>query len=386
MQQGASPVIGIIGGGQLGRMFIEEALRYHVNCIILDNDPEAPAALIAHQHITGSINDAKAIYQLASHCDILTYEIEHIFVEALDEIERSGKKVYPSAQVLRTIQDKGLQKTFYQKHGIATSDFVLVSNPEEWLQAVRQKGWSRFAAKSCRDGYDGKGVRLMHINELNDKGSIPFSGLTVLEAMVECEKEISVIVAVDFEGHAVCFPSVEMQFDPQANLVTYLFSPALLSTEQEKAAQNLALNTAKAFRSPGLFAVEMFLDKEGNFLVNETAPRPHNSGHHTIEACYTSQYEQLLRILMHLPLGSTKLLKHAAMLNVLGDTGFSGQYFLDNEKEILSTEGVYIHLYGKKISKPKRKLGHITILADDAVSLQQKVAYIQPLIQIKSKL
>jgi 5-(carboxyamino)imidazole ribonucleotide synthase len=223
----------------------------------------------------------------------------------------------------------------------------------------------------------------MDAKDLNDVSTIPFNGRTVLEEFIECQKEISVIVGVDVHGHTICFPSVEMQFDPQANLVTYLFSPALLTTEQEYAAQSLAIQTAKAFNSPGLFAVEMFLNKAGNLLVNETAPRPHNSGHHTIEACYSSQYEQLLRILLHLPLGSTELLKHAAMINVLGDTGFSGPYYLDNEADILSIEGVYIHLYGKKISKPKRKLGHITILADDTASLKQKVEQIQPLIQIK---
>jgi 5-(carboxyamino)imidazole ribonucleotide synthase len=383
MQQGKLPVIGIIGGGQLGRMFIEEALRYNVQCVILDNDSNAPAALIAHKHIRGSINNREAIHQLAASCDILTYEIEHIFVEALDEIERSGKKVFPTAQVLRTIQDKGLQKQFYLAHGIATPDFVIVSHPKEWAEVVSNKGWSRFVAKSCRDGYDGKGVHLMHASELSDISRIPFSSETVLEAFVECAKEISVIVACDISGNAICYPAVEMEFDPHANLVTYLFAPANLNDSQEAAANQLALQTAKAFNSPGLFAVEMFLDKEGNFWVNETAPRPHNSGHHTIEACYTSQYEQLLRILLGMPLGSAALIKHAAMINILGDTNFTGPYYLDNEAEILQTEGVYIHLYGKNISKPKRKLGHITILADDALSLKEKVNRIKPLIQIK---
>lgn len=386
MQHSKLPVIGIIGGGQLGRMFIEEALRYNIKCIILDNDSDAPASLIAHQHIKGSITDANAIHQLADACDILTYEIEHIFVEALDEIERSGKKVYPSAQVLRIIQDKGKQKQFYREHNIATSDFVIVSKPEEWKQAIQQKGWSRFVAKSCREGYDGKGVQLMQADDLKDVSTIPFPNETVLEAFVACEKEISVIVACDVQGNAVCFPAVEMEFDPQANLVTYLFAPARLSETQVEKANRLALQTAKSFGSPGLFAVEMFMDKEGHFLVNETAPRPHNSGHHTIEGCYTSQYEQLLRVLLHMPLGSTALLKHSAMINILGDVSFSGPYYLANEAEILKEEGVYIHLYGKSISKPKRKLGHITILADDEQALKEKVNRINPLIQIKPAL
>ncbi len=383
MQSNKLPIIGIIGGGQLGRMFIEEALRYNVNCIILDKDEEAPASLIAHQHIQGSITSAEAIYQLSGQCDIMTYEIEHIYVEALDEIEHSGKRVYPSASVLRTIQDKGTQKKFYKTHHIATPEFVIVHNPEEWKQAVEQKGWTQFAAKSCREGYDGKGVKLMHIQELDNIDQIPFRKDTVLEALVDLEKEISVIIAVDFEGNTRCFPSIEMQFDAQANLVTHLFSPANLSKSQEMHAQELAMQTAKAFKSPGLYAVEMFLDKEGKFWVNETAPRPHNSGHHTIEACYTSQYEQLLRILLHLPLGSTKLLKHAAMLNILGDDSFTGTYYLENHDVLLREEGVYVHLYGKKESKPKRKLGHITILADDADQLRSKVEYIQPFIKIK---
>lgn len=377
------PVIGIIGGGQLGRMFIEEALRYNVSCVVLDSDPDAPAARLAQHQIQASITDAEAIHQLAAQCDVITYEIEHVFVDALEELEQLGKTVYPSAGALRIIQDKTKQKAFYRSHDIATSDFVLVNEPTAWLPAVRNKDWTKFVAKSGTDGYDGKGVQLMHVDDLLDPSAIPFNGAVVLEEFIVCEKEISVIVAVDASGNTCCYPAVEMQFDAKANLVTYLFSPAALSAQQHEEARALALKTALALNSPGIFAVEMFLDKAGHFLVNETAPRPHNSGHHTIEACYTSQYEQLLRILLHAPLGSTNLIKPAAMINILGDESFSGPYELANESEILRTEGVYIHMYGKKTAKPNRKLGHITILADNQQALIAKTTYIQSLIQIK---
>ena len=380
----ATPVIGIIGGGQLGRMFIEEALRYNVTCVILDADKEAPAALVADKHILGSITDRDALLKLAAACDLMTYEIEHIFTEALEAIEASGKIVIPSANVLTIIQDKGKQKNFYKQHGIATSDYVVVKSPEEWLNAVQQRGWEKFVAKSCKDGYDGKGVALMSTKALKESQSnIPFETDTVLEQFIVNAKEISVIVAIDQKGNTASYPAVEMEFDPDANLVKYLFCPAAISNNIASQAEALALKTVKAFGSAGLYAVEMFIDEAQTLFVNEVAPRTHNSGHHTIEACYTSQYEQLLRILMGFPLGSTKLIKPAAMINVLGDKSFSGPYKIKNYEKLLAMPGVYIHMYGKKTSKPMRKLGHVTILSDDERQLRMKVEAIMPLIGVE---
>lgn len=380
----ATPVIGIVGGGQLGRMFIEEALRYNVKCVILDADENAPAALVADQHILGSITDRDALHKLAAACDVMTYEIEHIFTEALEEMQASGKTVIPSASVLNIIQDKGKQKDFYKQHGIATSDYIIVNSPGEWLKAVEEKGWKKFAAKSCKEGYDGKGVSLISTKVLQENASaIPFENETVLEEFIANAKEIAVIVAVDQKGNTATYPAVEMEFDPDANLVKYLFCPANISEQQSSDAEALALKTVKAFGSAGLYAVEMFLDNEGKLFVNEVAPRPHNSGHHTIEASYTSQYEQLLRILMGFPLGSTKSIKPAAMINVLGDKNFSGPYRIRNHEKLLAMPGVYIHMYGKTISKPMRKLGHVTVLSDDARQLRMKVEAMLPMIGVE---
>jgi 5-(carboxyamino)imidazole ribonucleotide synthase len=379
-----TPVIGIVGGGQLGRMFIEEALRYNVKCVILDADENAPAALVADQHILGSITDRDALHKLAANCDVMTYEIEHIFTEALEEMQASGKTVIPSANVLNIIQDKGKQKDFYRQHGIATSDYVIVNSPNEWLKAVAEKGWEKFAAKSCKEGYDGKGVSLMSTKALQENpNNVPFENETVLEQFIPNAKELAVIVAVDQKGNTATYPAVEMEFDPEANLVKYLFCPANISEQQASDAEALALKTVKAFGSAGLYAVEMFLDAAGKLFVNEVAPRPHNSGHHTIEACYTSQYEQLLRILMGFPLGSTKLIKPAAMINVLGDKNFSGPYRIRHHEKLLAMPGVYIHMYGKKTSKPMRKLGHVTVLSDDARQLRMKVEAMLPLIGVE---
>ena len=299
-------------------------------------------------------------------------------------MQSSGKTVIPSANVLNIIQDKGKQKDFYRQHGIATSDYVIVNSPDEWLNRVEQKGWKKFAAKSCREGYDGKGVALMSTNALvENSANVPFNGDTVLEEFIQDAKEISVIVAIDQKGNTATYPAVEMEFDPEANLVNYLFCPANIDEATASQAEALALKTVKAFGSAGLYAVEMFVDTSGNIFVNEVAPRPHNSGHHTIEACYTSQYEQLLRILMGFPLGSTKLIKPAAMINVLGDKNFSGSYQIRNRDKLLAMPGVFIHMYGKQVSRPIRKLGHITILSDDFNQLRKKVEALLPMIGVE---
>lgn len=371
------PVIGIIGGGQLGRMFIEEALRYNIECIIVDADKNCPASVIAHDHIVGSIAEEGPILRLSEVADILTYEIEHIYIEPLLKLEAEGKKkLIPSPRILSRVQDKGLQKKFYHQHDIPTAPFRLVKTPEDWKHAIREMGWTKFVAKSRKEGYDGRGVMIMEADDVFKNNKIPFTTGAVLEEFIQCSNEISVIVARDQKGETVCFPPVEMQFDPVANLVTMLICPAKLSTRIHDEAIRIAVKVVEAQGGTGIFAVEMFLDSKGQLYVNEMAPRPHNSGHHTIEACYTSQYEQLLRILLDLPLGSTELIQPAVMLNILGPESFSGEYFFDGYDKVLKTEGVYVHLYGKKQSKPMRKLGHITILGttvDVAIEKAKKI-------------
>ncbi|MCS6990324.1 MAG: 5-(carboxyamino)imidazole ribonucleotide synthase [Chitinophagales bacterium] len=378
------PRVGIIGGGQLGRMFIEEALRYNVTCIIADADRECPAALIAHEHVVGSIAEEDTLVELARRADLLTYEIEHIYLKPLLRLEAEGKvELIPSARVLKVIQDKALQKQFLHQHGIDTADFALVEGVHQWEEVARRKGWSRFAVKTRFHGYDGRGVLLQDNLSETKTDATGFDVPAVIEEFVECEKELSVIVGCGRDGKLTHFPVVEMQFDPKANLVMQLLSPAQIAPQVEQQAITLALDTVRAFASPGLYAVELFLDKQGRVLVNEIAPRPHNSGHHTIEACFTSQYEQLLRILLGLPQGSTRQLCPAVLLNVLGPADFSGPYYFAGYEELLNMEGVYVHMYGKKESRPMRKLGHVTILGSTMEEVLEKAERVKPHCVIK---
>jgi 5-(carboxyamino)imidazole ribonucleotide synthase len=355
--------IGIIGGGQLGRMMIEESLRLNNAFNILDA-ADCPCASLANQHIIGKLTDDAAIRQLADISDVLTYEIEHINVDTLIDLENSGKEIIPSPKVLQIIQDKGLQKQFFIDNNIPTSQFKLVDNPQHWLDAINQFSGEKLVAKTRKDGYDGKGVTIFKTADvLNNPNAIPFTQPSIIEEFIPCEKEISVMVARDKDGNVKTWPVVEMVFDPIANLVTFLDCPANISNELSNEAQQIAIRAIEKMNGVGVFAVEQFVTKEQHILVNEIAPRPHNSGHHTIEACYTSQFEQLVRIVMGLPLGSTELIQPGVMMNLLGADDFSGTYRLQGLEDISAMQGVYVHLYGKTESKPMRKMGHITVIA-----------------------
>ncbi|MCK6610700.1 MAG: 5-(carboxyamino)imidazole ribonucleotide synthase [Bacteroidia bacterium] len=372
--------IGILGGGQLGRMMIEESLRMNLDFSVLEADASCPCAGISNRFVLGSLLDEVAIRELASEVDVLSYEIEHVNTDALKKLEAEGVEVIPSPAVLEMIQDKGLQKEFFVRNGIPTSEFRLVESPQDWIPALEYLPGDRVAAKTRKGGYDGKGVALLTKNQVSER--VPFESPCVLEAFVPCQKELAVIVARDRQGNCISYPTVEMEFDPDANLVTFLVCPAHISDELEEQARNLALKTVEAMKSPGLFAVEMFLTSDNRLLVNEIAPRVHNSGHHTIEACYTSQFEQLVRILAGMPLGSTELISPAVMMNVLGGPGFNGPYQIDGLDDALSMEGVYLHLYGKKESKPMRKMGHITVLGETPSDAHAKAVYLQNRIKL----
>lgn len=370
--------IGVLGGGQLGRMMIEETLRLNLSYNILEADANCPCAALATHFIEGSLMDAEKINQLAAVSDVLTWEIEHVNTEALIALENEGKEIIPSPKILQLIQDKGLQKQFYSEHQIPTGAFFLVNNPSEWAEAIEKLPGNKFVAKTRKGGYDGKGVAILSKHDiLKGNEPIPFQGPCVLEAFVPCEKELAVIVARDKQGNIVSYPSIEMEFDPNANLVTLLLSPARIGSIIEEEAEQIARKVVKALNGPGLFAVEMFLDQEGKIWVNEVAPRAHNSGHHTIEACYTSQFEQLARIVIGLPLGSTELVQPAAMINLLGATDFSGSYKLDKLEEVSKLPGVFIHLYAKAESKPMRKMGHVCIMAPTLSEVIEKANYVR---------
>ncbi len=373
----STKTIGIIGGGQLGKMLIEAGKPWNIRYAILEAK-DAPAASIADTHIVGSLTSAEDIYALAKECDVITYEIEHINTEALFILEKQGKTIIPSPRILEIIQDKGLQKSFLKDNNIPTSNFVFASNQAEWMDGIKQLKGEKIAAKLRKGGYDGKGVELMlkkTISESSD--TLPFDAPVVLEEFIENAIELAVIVARNQKGSICTFPCVEMEFDPKANLVEFLFSPAEIAPKIEAKARQIALDCIQKMDGVGIFAVEMFLDANQTILVNEIAPRPHNSGHHTIEACYTSQYEQLNRILLDMPLGNTDLIQASAMINILGSDGVNGAYEITGLEEILSLQGVYIHLYNKTETRPKRKIGHITILGETLDVVRQKAVIVR---------
>jgi 5-(carboxyamino)imidazole ribonucleotide synthase len=347
--------LGILGGGQLGRMFIQEAIGLNVCIHVLDPAENAPCAAIANVFVQGDFADYDTVLNFGKEVDVLTIEIEHVNIEALEELERRGKLVFPRPAALRTIKDKGLQKLFYAAHNIPTAPFVLVENKTE---AAMHVSAGPFMQKLRTGGYDGKGVTPFR-NEADLEHA--FDAPSVLEQMVHFEKELAVIVARNASGELRVFPLVEMEFNSEANLVEFIFSPANVSVEVAQEAAEIAKKIVEQLDHVGLLAVELFLTKTGQLLVNEVAPRPHNSGHHTIEACYTSQYAQHMRAILNLPLGDTALRSAGVMINLLGEKGFTGTAKYEGLEEVLSTQGAYVHLYGKEETKPFRKMGHITI-------------------------
>lgn len=371
--------VGILGGGQLGRMLLQEALNLDIKIAVLDPAADAPCSRIAPEFVQGDFNDYQTVYNFGRNCDIITVEIEHVNVEALEQLEQEGKRVYPQPSVLKIIQDKGVQKEFYKKHNIPTAEFLLLSDLAELKDSTH---FLPAVQKLRKGGYDGRGVQVLHSTADLDKG---FSEPSVLEKLVDLEKEIAVIVARNASGEMRSFPAVELEFNPEANLVEYLFSPADISPQQEAEAAEIAEKVATALDITGLLAVELFLNKSGQILVNEVAPRPHNSGHHTIEANVVSQFAQHLRAILDLPLGDTATTKPAAMLNLLGAEGYKGQVVYENIEEVLKITGVYPHIYGKTQTKPYRKMGHITITGNSMSEVREKVEAVKGKVKVKSE-
>lgn len=363
--------LGILGGGQLGRMLIQSAIDFNLHISVLDPDADAPCRNLATEFHIGSLTDYDTVLNFGKDKSLITIEIENVNTEALEALQKLGVKVYPQPDVIRTIQDKRVQKQFYKSKNIPTSEFRLIEGKEE---VKKHSDFLPAFQKLGRSGYDGRGVqRIASVSDF-DKA---FDGESLLEKLVDYEKEISVIVARNENGQVVAYPPVEMAYHPEKNLVEFLFSPADLSPQKEKEAQDIAVKVISELKMVGLLAVEMFLSKTGEILVNESAPRPHNSGHQSIKANYTSQYEQHLRAILNLPLGSVSITKPAAMVNVLGAEGYSGKVKYVGAEKILAIDGVYLHLYGKSITKPFRKMGHITILDEDKERLKQKARIVK---------
>lgn len=361
--------LGILGGGQLGRMLIRETINLDVDVHVLDPDPDAPCRHICHSFTQGSFKDFNAVIAFGQQVDVLTIEIEHVNVDALEQLQAQGKKVFPQPDVIRLIQDKGAQKEFYRNNGIPTPDFRLVDEGKvaeyvDFLPAFQ---------KLRKGGYDGKGVQPLHSSADFSKA---FTEASVLEKAVDIDRELSVIVSRNEQGHVATFPVVELEFNPKANLVEFLFSPASVSAEVEAIAQHIAKDVAERLGIVGLLAVELFLDREGKVLVNEIAPRPHNSGHQSIEGNATSQFMQHLRSVLGLAPGDTSILRPSVMVNLLGEEGFAGEARYEGLEEVLAWNGVNVHLYGKRLTKPYRKMGHVTIISEtlgEARSLAKKV-------------
>ena len=368
--------IGVLGGGQLGRMLIQESVNLNLNICVLDPNKNAPCSKISSEFVVGSLTDYKNVYKFGKDKDVVTIEIENVNVKALYKLEEEGVKVFPSPKIIETIKDKGLQKEFYQKHKIPTAEFILLNNKED---LKKHTNYLPAAHKLRTGGYDGKGVNIL--KQEKDIQST-FDAPSVLEKLVDFEKELSVIVARNENGEIKTFPTVEMEFDPKANLVEFLFSPADISADVEQKAQIVAKQVAEAFNLVGILAVELFLTKDGKILVNEAAPRPHNSGHQTIEANITSQYEQHLRSILNLPLGDTKIIKPSVMVNLLGEDGFSGKAKYKGIEKCLNQSGVYLHLYGKTDTKPFRKMGHATIIDNDIEKAKEKAYFVKETLKI----
>jgi 5-(carboxyamino)imidazole ribonucleotide synthase len=370
--------LGILGGGQLGRMLIQEAINYNLTTLVLDPDADAPCRHIANYFENGSITDYDTVYNFGKKADIITIEIEKVNVEALEQLEREGKQVYPQPRVIRLIQDKGVQKQFFKENDIPTAPFMLVSSKEDLSSG---KFPFPYILKLRKDGYDGKGV--MKISNSSDVKNA-FEAPTLIEELVNFEKEIAVIVARNANGDVKTFPMVEMEFNPEANLVEFLISPSTYPESIQERAEKIARDIAAALNITGILAVEMFITKHGDILVNELAPRPHNSGHQTIEGNYVSQFAQHLRAIFNLPLGDTRSISNAIMVNVLGEKGHDGVAKYSGLEKIMSIEGVYVHLYGKKYTKPFRKMGHLTIVDQNREQAIEKARFVQQTLKVIS--
>lgn len=365
--------LGILGGGQLGKMLLTETRKFDIHTCVLDPAESAPCRIGSNEFYTGNLNDFDTVYNFGKNVDVLTIEIENVNVEALKKLESEGVEVHPKPALLHTIKNKSRQKDFYKTHNIPTSEYTHFDNKADVLQAVKTGAWQTpFVWKSAEGGYDGFGVVVVKTeSDLEKISNVP--GLA--EKFVPFEKELSVIVARNPSGQTETYPVVEMEFHPTANQVEYVLAPSSIAKNFAKKASEVAHKVAAALDLTGIMAVEMFLTKDGDILVNEVAPRTHNSGHLTIENSYTSQFEQHLRAVLNMPLGSTQMKTPAVMANLVGDENHTGNVVYKGYQDLLNMPGVNIHIYGKKETRPFRKMGHVTVIAEtlkDARALAEK--------------
>lgn len=371
--------VGILGGGQLGRMLLQAAANYPVETFVLENDPECPAAHLCSHFVFGDIRDFDAVFSFGKNLDAVTIEIENVNVEALEALEEAGVQVFPKPAVLRLIKNKIFQKQYYQQHSIPTADFAVLNGRHEIEAHLHLLPGVQ---KLATGGYDGKGVQIIENSSKIQNG---FTEASVLEKKVDLKKEIAQMVAVGQDGKTALYPPVEMVFNPSLNLLDFQLCPANITRDVLWKVEAIALSVVRNFKSAGLFAVELFVDQKDDVFVNETAPRVHNSGHHTIEAHYSSQYDMLWRIILNYPLGDTKAILPSAMVNVIGAPGHAGPVCYKGLGEVLAIENAFVHLYGKKETKPGRKMGHVTILSAEKQDLIHNANKIKNLLSVETE-
>ena len=377
--------LGILGGGQLGKMLLAETRKFDIQTYILDPSNEAPGRFGATQFVQGNLMDFETVYNFGKQVNLLTIEIENVNLDALQKLENEGLAVYPSSKTLRLIQNKGIQKEFYQKNNIPTSKFETFTNLEDLKSAIvnqKLKINFPFVWKSTQFGYDGNGVKI--IRSISDLENLP-NVECITEEMIAFKNELAVIVVRSVSGEVKTYPVVEMEFHPEANQVEYVICPARIDEKVAQKAQEIALKVSEKFSHVGLLAVEMFQTQNDAILVNEVAPRPHNSGHHTIEASYTSQFENHLRAILNLPLGKTDSKMPGIMVNLVGETGFSGQVIYQNIEKIMAIDGVTPHIYGKRETRPFRKMGHVTIVNEDMTKARKIAEVVKNSIRVISE-
>lgn len=375
--------LGILGGGQLGKMLLNETRKFDIKTHVLDPSDEAPCKIACNVFTKGDLMDYDTVFNFGKQVDILTFEIENVNVDALEALEKEGIKVYPSSNNLRIIQNKAAQKLFYVDNNLPTSSFSRFAYASEIEDAVINGGLTLpFVWKSAQFGYDGNGVKI--IRTLDDLKGLP-KGECIAEQLVDFKNELAVIVSRTPDGEVKTYPVVEMEFHPEANQVEYVICPGRVPEIVAKKAQEVALNVSKAFNHVGLLAVELFQTQEDNILINEVAPRPHNSGHQTIEASYTSQFEQHLRAILNLPLGRTDSKVGGVMVNLVGAEGYTGNVIYKNIDTIMQMDGVTPHIYGKKVTRPFRKMGHVTIVHEDLNTARQIAENVKKTIKVISE-
>jgi len=375
--------LGILGGGQLGKMLLYETRKYDIATKVLDPNPEAPCKISCNRFEEGDLMDYDTVYNFGQDVDVLTFEIEGVNIDALEALEKEGKTVYPSSNTLRKIQNKGVQKAFYESKNIPTAQFKQYGTKQEFTEAIVRKEHSFPCIwKSCEGGYDGKGVSVIR----DDGDLIPLPDVScIAEELIPFKNELAVIVARNPSGDVKTYPVVEMEFHPEANQVEYVICPARINDAVAEKARAVAKKVSEAFKHVGLLAVELFQTEDDDILVNEVAPRPHNSGHYSIEASYTNQFEQHLRAILDLPLGNTDSKVGSVMVNLSGAEGYEGQVQYENIAEIMNIAGVTPHIYGKKQTRPFRKMGHVTIVNKDIHEARNVAETVKSKIKVISK-